>query len=662
MVAELRIEIADEVLKSAPTLQERVKHLLKLRPVGTNRFAIHNQNGLSGYNYWVNGELIAELRMATLFSGYFVFKRTVNLGQESSETYEYYNSDGSFSYIADSLTESPISYNSINMEPGDAFVNYLYNALNVQYEAAEKGLCETKRIILIESILKGLYKDISSPLGVSMKPKDPALLNIKREIRKVELDPILNWDERQKVYEGLKKVRKKILKTKCRAHRLSYIKFALSSILDDVKTKTQLFYLRPVDNILGLIKLNTWGRVIWFTDTVKANLGLSIAMAIYGPFTFYFITQPMNPHAMWAVGKVRSAYLDAVGTFDEKQIPILEKTTEKVLEKLKSNTPDIWEDRMSKFKAMQIAYEESMVFAARMGRLEQMENQFLFPLTAEAAWQELERYLSDVKSTLKFNTNLKNEYVSFLKSEIARIRNLKVYIWKKLNRFFKDHPYIVADKNSEQTGKDIYTSRSFAFFKLISEHLQKQGLVDEQIPSKFIKNAENYVSKRKQSNSVLQNLKSNSFIFKDSELPNTDYVRSKLMRHWEILFLQQNKKQEAASFGLQTYTWSVRNTLWVLQSIYSAKRRDLSTLTYKFNLNNTDTIRVQKDRELDLLLENLTQMLTLEYLSIKKEIESSLGQDKEADERMKVIIGIKDYLEQRDSLFNNHSNTVVTEL
>src|SRR5262249_33285141 len=161
-------------------------------------------------------------------------------------------------------------------------------------------------------------------------------------------------------------------------------------------------------------------------------IGYSIALAIYGPFTFYFITQPLNPHAMWAVGKVRSGYLDTynkvraslgvddavVGTAAttvatnansspakpaapvENKLASVKPSHLDLL--LSTDVPSVdkmdWGDRMSNFKDMQIGYEENMVFAARMGRLEQVETQLNFPLIADSAYQEIERYLEQMNA------------------------------------------------------------------------------------------------------------------------------------------------------------------------------------------------------------------------------------------------------------------------
>src|SRR5690606_5822799 len=138
------------------------------------------------------------------------------------------------------------------------------------------------------------------------------------------------------------------------------------------------------------------------------------------------------------VGKVRSAYLDVINTLNgesnDKEITE-NSSTDSVSTTLAANKKeelsqeaadevfsDSWDKRMSNFKAMNIGYEESLVFAERMGRVEHMENQFLFPLTAQGSWYSMSSYIKDIEAVLSFNKNLDSRYINFLESEIKRTR------------------------------------------------------------------------------------------------------------------------------------------------------------------------------------------------------------------------------------------------
>lgn len=682
MLAKTYIHISDLVMKSAKTLEERLADLLKVNGgkeiFNLNEvqiYDIHNSNGFSGHNYWVDNILIGQLHIATLTSGSYTLYKRIFLENEITEVYDYFDVNGNFTYSSQSLDCPVVNYDSINMEPKSPVINHLYNILYNEYNKARTGNSLTQRIVLLENILKAFALNPELSLSVSNGSQDLAIKNIENEMFRIEADPVLNWTERQDIFVSLKEIRSKIIETKKRVHHLSILSYVIPILFNDILIKFKLIRKRPISNIKGISYKWSFGKIFWFLGTVKENLGYSVALAIYGPFTFYFITQPMNPHAMWAVGKVRNAYISAVQSVEPaaqaetvqliaetKKIQdsvstgqaSIEKTENTVIPQATSSLPEIsWDDRMSNFKAMQIAYEGNMVFAARMGRLEQMETHFSFPLTAESAWQETQRYIRSVKGTLQYNTNLDARYKNFLTKEIARAENLQVYIWKKMSQFFLDHPFISVDQSNEQKQRDFYVGRAFIFMDEMTQELSKRDLKDKPHTHKKVSAlAKFYRQSRVHSTSIMDDLKNNSKLFRQADIFNTKEFRSYMKDHWEVLFLQQNKKQEASSFGLQTYTWSIKNAIWTMQSIYSAKREELNTLTYKFNLNNQNTSKVASDKSLDSLLESMMHMLTIEYVSIKQEFSNNLKYDEEAKLRENIINNVKDYLVERDKLFS----------
>ncbi len=685
MRAQTYIHISDLVIKSAKTLDERLADLLTIKGgrdldlCDLQIFDIHNSNGFSGHNYWVDDTLIGQLQIGSLTSGNYVIYKRVYLEGEINEIYDYYDVDGNFSYSAKTLDCGLVNYSSINMEPLSPFINHLYNIINNEYDKAKTGNSMTARIVLIEGLLNKYYKDPDLTLSIDKGNKDDAVVNIENEIYRIEADPVLTWTERQNIYASLKEVRSKIIETKKRVHKLSSLKYSLPILSKDVVIKLARIKARPFSNLKGLTYKWTLGKFFWFISTVKENLGYSVALAIYGPFTFYFITQPMNPHAMWAVGKVRNAYLSVVNSVESVTTPeITYENTEKLAEVVETQKVQdqvstgqsavssakstsivplekiSWDQRMTNFKAMQIAYESDLVFAARMGRLEQMETQFNFPLTAESAYAETKRYLRKVKSDLEFFKNLDIRYRTFLQKEVTRTQEVQVYIWKKMAQFFLDHPYMSVDEQNEQKERDYYVGRAFVFMDDLTTELSKKNLSQTPLTHDKVKAlAKFYRQSKVRRASVMKNLKSNSKLFASNDLFDTDSFRGYMKDHWEVLFLQQNKKQEASSFALQTYNWSIKNALWTLQSIYSAKREDINSMTYKFNLDNKGTSAITSNSETDELLEAMMHMLTIEYVSIKKEFQKNMKNDEEAVLRERLINNAKNYLSERDKLFNS---------
>ena len=677
--AKAYTEVLDLVMLQAMTLDERLACIL-LTKGGKDTLSkeitiddVFAYNGMSGYNYWANDKLIGQLYLGTLQSGtYVIYKRTF-INDELNEVYDYYDPEGKFFYTSDTLDGNCLQYSTISMDPSSPFINHIYNILHLEYEGTTFNFGNTQRIKYYEELLNTFKNDPKIKISVEDKIKDEALLKVKEEILKIEDDGVLKWTERQEIFKKLREVRSKILATKRRVHGFQYMLYDFVVMITNLRLRWLLFKKRPLNNFLGTSYKWTFGNFFWFAGTVRENIGFSVAMAIYGPFTFYFITQPMNPHAMWAVGKVRTAYIKVSNALEEPdenlayyeeqntadagngEVKDLVKVRKAAPKKISKNTMKKmpWDDRMGSFKAMQIAYEGDMVFAARMGRIEQFETQFNFPLTAEAAWMEMELYLKSIDAALTYNQNLDKRYEKFLHDEKERTLELQFYVWQKVGQFFLDHPYIVVDEDKEQTERNYYLGRQFVFFNKMTEKLNRLGMADSPVTHSNIELlAEKFKDMKVEGNSVLDTLKKNSKLFRQKNFLSSDEHRGYMKRQWEILFLQQNKKQEASSFALQAYTWSVKNAIWLLQTIYSAKRSELSSMTYKYNLNNTGTHGVKADPSTNEYLENMFHNLAMEFVSIKKEIEVNLSKDNESQLRENVINNIKQYIIERDKLFN----------
>lgn len=655
--------LSNLVMSQAMTLDERLACVFSqnggkdVLPKAIQIDDVHGYNGMSGYNYWVEDELVGQLYLGSLISGtYVIFKKTYIEGQ-LKEVYDYYDASGNFFYQSSSLDGETVKYGSIAMDPTSPFINHIYNILYVEYEGTENNFGNTDRIKYYEELLKSFIADRRIKISIEDGVKDFAFKNIDNEILKIEADSILTWAERQSIYKQLRQVKKKIMMTKRRAHKKNYLMFDLVVMFLGYFLKFQTMRMRPLNNMKGLFHRHTMGHFYWFFRTVKQNLGLSIAMAIYGPFTFYFITQPMNPHAMWAVGKVRGAYIDMVQNIsgeDKKQDLYQDKIATKTAapEKAKDIADSQWQKRMDDFKAMQIAYEENMVFAARIGRVEQFETQFNFPLTAEAAWMEMELYLSELEQSLKHRKLLNSEYVQFLTKEKDRTLELQTYVWYKMAQFFLDHPYIVVDQDNEQTERNYYVGRQFIFFNTMTDKLSKYADLPK-THSQIKELAGKFKSAKLEGNSVLDTLKKNSKLFRQEDFFNTDEQRDYMRRQWEVMFLQQNKKQEAASFALQTYTWSIKNAIWIMQTFFSAKRSELALMNKKFKLSSGGGHHIRPRVGMDEYLENMFHNLAMEFISIRKEMAYTLKGDTEVKLRESVINNLKDYLIERDKLINN---------
>ena len=143
---------------------------------------------------------------------------------------------------------------------------------------------------------------------------------------------------------------------------------------------------------------------------------------------------------------------------------------------------------------------------------------------------------------------------------------------------------------------------------------------------------------------IMERLRANSKLFAQADHTDGTELRSFMKRQWEILFLLQNKAQEAGNFGLQTYTWSVRNAVWLLQSLYSAKRRELGLL-FESPGKPKEQVKREIQAQIEPLYEQLTHMMSLEFASIRPEMSQRLEDDVDWRQRKVVIDSVEAFLD-----------------
>lgn len=690
--------------------------------------------GYSGYEY-VGDDFSGQLSFGIILGGTgFVLKRTLTESDLQSQRFDYFNIQGEVTFTADQEALKPLLLDPLEMDVTCPILDHFYNFLYFEYKEAEEGKSRTELVFTVEKNLKRLYKSKELRLPIQDRTRDPAVTNVYMKMLKTEMDPVLTWEERQLVFKNYRDNLKKIMKTKTRAHKMSSVFMGLSLFMRSLSNFLVRFISRPINNFLGILHRYTIGKVIWFCQTVKNNLGYSVALAVYGPFTYYFITMPMNPHAMQAVGKVRSTYLEAkhqiAAIIDQGEIVINDMSSKEAIaedktpatqpvirdevstsvaapspkaEKSAKNeaknlshiiyqsevtakkteplmlymgsskkeeyspsfmnillSPDVekvnkqpWLERMSNFKQMQIAYEENIEYASRMGRLEQLETQYNFPMQVENTWEELERYSNKIFKYRQENPNLSAKMKQYLFNEVERTQQLQLYLWDRMGRFILDQIYVMLDQDNEQKRSDYYVGRSFVFMQEMTDILswRYKDFKKPEGYERIEKLAKFYSNNRKEYGSVMKNLKENSDLFQQKDIYNTAEFRSYMKRQWEILFLQNAKAEEASNMGLNMYIWSVRNTAWVLQSMYSAKSEELAMLIKRDTTGSLFTPdEMQARSKISMLYETLFHNLTLEYVGIREELKNRLSKDIEGEQRMIVINNLKEFLTDREKL------------
>ncbi|MGE3608069.1 MAG: hypothetical protein AB7I27_00680 [Bacteriovoracaceae bacterium] len=686
---------------------------------------IKNIEGYSGYQYeQENFQGILAIGMILGGTGY-VLKRVLKNKDQELVRFDYFNNKGEFTFSSEDEALKVIYVDNYDMDLSCPILNHFYNFLSLEYANAAEGKSNTEQVHSVENLLISISRSKLVQLPIKKGVEDSAIELMYQKILKAELDPVLTWEERQLVFANQRVILKKILFTKARAHKISKKKLEFNLIFKNISNFFQRVISRPVDNITGLLYRYTIGKILWFFQTVKNNLGYSIALAVYGPFTYYFITMPMNPHAMQAVGRVRATYLEIkeeiselinkneVATVKNSFIPISTPTSETTktdsistknaapsktitdnaalanvifpssvttgqlgpvevnlgdgikekhqasllnllistdIEKVNNQT---WIERMSHFKQMQIAYEENIEYASRMGRLEQLETQYNFPMQVETTWEELEKYNNLIFKIRQENPNLSAKMKQYLFNEINRTQQLELYLWDRLARFILDQPYVMLDQDKEQKRNDYYVGRSFVFMQEMTNILtwRYKNFKKPQGFERIEKLADFYEKSRKEYGTVLKNLAANSDLFKQRNVYDTKEFRSYMKRQWEILYLQNSKAEEAANMGLNMYIWSVRNTVWILQSLYSLKRDELALLIKRDVTGQLFSPAEMLARsKTSMLYETLFHNLTLEYVGIREEIMNRLGKDIESTQRMTVLNNLKEFLSDRDKL------------
>jgi hypothetical protein len=116
--------------------------------------------------------------------------------------------------------------------------------------------------------------------------------------------------------------------------------------------------------------------------------------------------------------------------------------------------------------------------------------------------------------------------------------------------------------------------------------------------------------------------------------------------------LQNAKAEEASNNGLNMYIWSVRNTVWCLQSLYSAKRQELELLIEQDLTGQLDGLSQTELAKTELLQETLFHNLTMEWIGVKEEMGSRLAKDIETVQRRVVIDNLKESLHDRAKILN----------
>ncbi|NDG84398.1 MAG: hypothetical protein EBX52_05080 [Proteobacteria bacterium] len=605
--------------------------------------------------------------------------QTSGVGGPPPRSAHFYSKAGKKTFTGNPDLHPLLDFPKRDYEPRCPVLNLVYTLGELEYSKTADGKPDTVLLHLLERVLRNLPPARRARLSFTSGDKDPYLERIRKNLLLIGMDPVLTFQERRKQSRLLREERTRMLGTKCRLHGRSLFLRKISVRLGDVPGFLACVRKRPRDHLASFLGASLVSPVKSFFGMVRGNLGYSIALAIYSPFTFFFITQPMNPHAMRAVGAVRSAIVEWSDGIRNRWLaetptvrtplglrsgaPPLRPKTAGIL--LSSDVPEVekqtWEERMGRFKAMQIAYEGDLEIAPRMGRLEQIETQLNWPLILEGTWMESVRYSAFLSFLLSNRSQYKTVFLQFVEAELKRVDQVQLYLWDREIRFFLDHPFILMDETREQVASLVYAGRGFLQLRDMTRTLLQRH---PELPlpegyERIMNQARRYelasiAGEQHGPGGIVDRLRSRSAIFARQDRWSTHALRSDLRRHWEVLYLLQNRTQEASNTGLQMYVWSTRTMISLLQTLYGAKREELSLLSLSFK-NGAKPQKISENdewRRIDSQYEAILHQMTLEFVSIRRELGEELAGDIEAIQRKTILEGVESFLNEREAILH----------
>jgi hypothetical protein len=272
-------------------------------------------------------------------------------------------------------------------------------------------------------------------------------------------------------------------------------------------------------------------------------------------------------------------------------------------------------------KSLQIQMEQRYRLSARIGRLDQIETQWAWPVTLEGAFHEASRYLATLSRIREKGTPFSPGWSGFLQAERRRTEHFRIYLLKRIERFILDHPYLILDRDREQGTPGAAALRVCSVYLEMRKSLQESGHAGAltAIPAQIL-------GIRPESGNSLP-------LHPDEE---------SLIRHWEKLYLIQSRAEESANLGLQTVLHSVRNTVFVFQLLLNEKREDLES---KFFRSPSPPETASRNR-----MEHLRDLLALEYRSLSVVLKEALPDDPEMEERERLFSDLDASLGERTLL------------
>lgn len=600
-------------ITSAPDLETLVMDILA--DGGKRRFdlpysvvSLFRKNESAGFAYFDKTRLTHTLEIQRIGSGRIEFK-WLDAGSGNTIHQRTFWTGGDDESIQTRVLQK--------FESACPLIDLLYRMGFAEYEKIQAGHADPRWIGRLEKIFGTINCERPGLLSFQQGRDLDAWNKLQDDLDRLSISQIHSWKERLSSSKRLKVNYRNFIRFKQRIHRCGSLRARVLEAWFGWTSALRRFLKRPGDNGVGVLDYILLDPIRWFGKVVRSNMGYSIALAVYSPFTFFFITQPMNPHAMRAVETVRNAGLAIV---ESKTVPSRKAP-------IATYTADVdetgWRKRMEHFKSMQIALESHLDYSKRVGRLEEIETQLAWPITLQGAWDESTRYRLALDYLTRSATD--GPWSNLLASEKRRLSDIRIYLRDRMLRFILDHRYLILDPGSE-LGPSGQAARS-----AISIYSRMNDAILREHPTLPIPS---------ESDEIV------AIASRDpaTDLPNPPFNREERSRYWESLYLMQNRTQESSNAGLQAYWWSVRNTVSVIQMMLATRREEMLLLSLQPRPPSRERT-VFEDRYRSML-----RLLDIEFHSIRPELSTTLPGDQEASYREGILIGIREFLVEREKL------------
>jgi len=195
--------------------------------------------------------------------------------------------------------------------------------------------------------------------------------------------------------------------------------------------------------------------------------------------------------------------------------------------------------------------------------------------------------------------------------------------------FLGDHYYLVMDAGADHFYRDKFLGEALFLFSQLTTEMQVShpNVVASDSLADIVKMSAQFEKAPR---------------FDDGQNIDGSEYRQLMARQWEILFLLQNRAQEASNYGRMAYTESVRTSLFAIQNLFFAKmivlERIFDDIATRSNNDNSAAILQGVP-----LLKQAGHLIAADLASLAPELRYRLPNDTEYELRAQIIRDVQEF-------------------